>query len=127
MAAKTIAIIDDELDLVELFREALESYGYKVSSFTDPIPAFRTLEKKIHKYGLIISDYRMPTLNGYELCTQLTQLNHELEVILMTAYDTLECDTSRFTFIKKPILIGQLVQIVRNSLTKISHNDKKVE
>lgn len=66
MIAKTIAIIDDEVDLVELFQEALENNGFKVSTFIDPIQAFNTLEKKIHEYGLILYDYRMPTLNGYE-------------------------------------------------------------
>jgi DNA-binding NtrC family response regulator len=55
----------------------------------------------------------MPNLNGYELCTKLIQLNLELEVILMSAFDTIECNTSKFTFIKKPILMAQLLQIVK--------------
>ena len=58
----------------------------------------------------------MPNLNGYELCTKLRQLNPELEVILMSAYDTIECDPSKFTIVKKPILVAQLLQIVRDSL-----------
>ena len=37
--AKTIAIIDDEADLVNLFEEALEHNGFKVCAFTDPIQA----------------------------------------------------------------------------------------
>ena len=115
-AAKTIAIIDDEVDVVNLFQEALEKNGFKVCAFTDPIQAFNTLEKKIQEYGLILSDFRMPNLNGYELCTKLILLNPELEVILMSAYDTMECDTSKFTIVKKPILIAQLLQIVRDSL-----------
>jgi DNA-binding NtrC family response regulator len=78
----------------------LESDGYKVCAFIDPIQAFTTLEKKIQEYGLILSDYRMPNLNGHELCTKLTQLNPKLQVILMSAYDSLECDTSKYTLIK---------------------------
>ncbi len=70
-AAKTIAIIDDETDLVNLFQEVLEKNGFKVCAFTDPIQAFNILEKKIQEYGLILSNFRMPTLNGYELCTKL--------------------------------------------------------
>ena len=58
----------------------------------------------------------MPNLNGYELCTKLKQLNPELKVILMSAYDIIECDTSKFTIVKKPILIARLLQIVKNSL-----------
>jgi len=115
-SAKTIAIIDDEVDLVNLFQEALKNNGFKVCAFTDPIQAFNSLEKTIHEYGLILSDYRMPKLNGHELCTKLKRLNPELKVILMSAYDTLECNTSKFMFIKKPILVAQLLQIVRDSL-----------
>ena len=116
MVAKAIAVIDDEIDLVNLFQEILESDGYKVSAFIDPIQAFSILEKKIKEYGLILSDFRMPNLNGYELCTKLRQLNPKLEVILMSAYDTIECDISKFTIVKKPILIAQFLQIVRDSL-----------
>ena len=79
MIAKAIAIIDDEVDLVNLFQEALEKNGFKVCTFIDPIQAFNTLEKKFREYGLILFDYRMPNLNGYELCTKLIQLNLELE------------------------------------------------
>ena len=125
-AAKTIAIIDDEVDLVNLFQEALEKNGFKVCAFTDPIQAFNILEKKIQEYGLILSDFRMPNLNGHELCTKLRQLNPELEVILMSAYDIIECDTSKFTIVKKPILIAQLLQIVRDSLEYGDDNNNSI-
>jgi CheY-like chemotaxis protein len=48
----------------------------------------------------------MPNLDGYELCTKLRKLNPKLQVILMTAYDTIEYDTSKFTVVKKPILVA---------------------
>ena len=118
MVPKAIAIIDDEVDLVNLFQEALENKGFKVSTFIDPVQAFTTLEKEIQEYGLILSDFRMPHLNGHELCTKLRLLNPKLEVILMSAYDSLECDTSKFTVVKKPILIAQLLQIVEDILVK---------
>jgi DNA-binding NtrC family response regulator len=127
MEAKAIAIIDDEVDLVELFQEMLENNGFKVCTFIDSIHALNTLEKKIQEYGLILSDFRMPNLNGHELCTRLKQLNPELEVILISAYDAIECNTSNFKFIKKPILVAQLLKIVRNILGKENYpyNDNK--
>ena len=45
----------------------------------------------------------MPNLNGYELCTELTQLNPKLQVILMSVYDRIKYDTSKYTLIKKSI------------------------
>ena len=118
MVPKAIAIIDDEVDLVNLFQEALENKGFKVSTFIDPVQAFTPLEKEIQEYRLILSDFRMPNLNGHELCTKLRLLNPKLEVILMSAYDSIECDTSKFTVVKKPILIAQLLQIVEDILVK---------
>ena len=43
-AAKTIAIIDDEADLVDLFQEILEGDGFKVCPFTDPIQAYNHIQ-----------------------------------------------------------------------------------
>jgi DNA-binding NtrC family response regulator len=120
MATKAIAIIDDEIDVMNLFKEALEQNGFLVCAFSDSIQAYKILEKEIQEYGLILSDFRMPNLNGYELCTKLRKLNPELEVILMSAYGTIECDTSKFPFIKKPILIAQLLQIVRKNFENTS-------
>jgi DNA-binding NtrC family response regulator len=47
MVAQAIAIIDDEVDLVNLFKEALENNGFEVNTFIDPVQAFNILEKKI--------------------------------------------------------------------------------
>ena len=71
MVTKVIAIIGEEVDLVNLFQEVLENNGFKVCAFNDSIQAFNTLEKKIQEYGLILSDFSMPNLNGYDLCTKL--------------------------------------------------------
>lgn len=114
---KSIVIVDDEKDLCNLFTEVLQKNGYNVLGFLDPIQALVHIQANPNQYCLLISDFRMPNLNGYELCTKLIKLNPKLQVILMTAYDTIECnDTSKFTIVKKPILVAQLLQIVRDSL-----------
>ena len=77
--AKAIAIIDDEADLVDLFQEILEGDGFKVCAFTDPIQAYNHIQKNPDDYGLILSDYRMPVMNGNELCTKLMQIKSGLK------------------------------------------------
>jgi len=118
VAAKAIAIIDDEADLVDLFQEILESDGFKVCAFTDPIEAYNHIQKYPNNYGLILSDYRMPVMNGIELCTKLMRINSEFKVILMSAYENIEDDISKFKFMRKPITIANLLQIVKNTLTE---------
>ena len=111
MSVKYIAIVDDELDIVDLFKEALEMKGYYVSAFTNPLLALNHILKDPTRYSLIISDFRMPEMNGDELVTKLLETN--IKVILMSAYHDIECDRN-FHFINKPITIPQLLQIVKD-------------
>ena len=119
--AKAIAIIDDEADLVDLFQEILESDGFKVRAFTDPIQAYNHIQKNPDDYGLILSDYRMPVMNGNELCTKLMRINSEFKVILMSAYENIEDDISKFKFMRKPTTIANLLQIVKNTIAEKSN------
>jgi DNA-binding NtrC family response regulator len=117
-AAKAIVIIDDEADLVDLFQEILESDGFKVCTFIDPIQAYNHIQKNPNDYDLILSDYRMPVMNGNELCTKLMRINSEFKVILMNAYENIEDDISRFKFMRKPTTITNLLQIVKNTIAE---------
>ena len=116
-AAKTIAIIDDEADLVDLFQEILESDGFKVCAFTDPIEAYNHIQKNPNDYGLILSNYRMSVMNGNELRTKLMRINSQFKVILMSAYENIE-DVSKFKFMRKPTTIANLLQIVKNTIAE---------
>ena len=113
MLTKTIAIIDDEVDLVNLFKEALEMNGYEVCTYTDSVNAFEKLQTNLEIYGLVISDFKMPLMNGNILCTRLMDINPKLKVILISAYQDVECDTSKFTFLQKPIPIAVLLKTVK--------------
>jgi DNA-binding NtrC family response regulator len=118
MLTKSIAIIDDEIDLVNLFREALEMDGFKVCTFTDPINALNQLQQCLEEYAIIISDFSMPSMNGNDLCTKLMNINPKLKFILMSAYQDVEYDKSKFTFLNKPIPIAQILKIVKQTLTE---------
>ena len=64
---KSLAVVDDEMDLVNLFKDALEADGFDVSAFNDSSEALNHIIEDPKKYSLIISDYKMPGLNGEEL------------------------------------------------------------
>lgn len=59
MFKKTIAIVDDDPDLLNLFSEALNMSGYDVSRFTDPLIAYQHIKENPIKYSLIITDDKM--------------------------------------------------------------------
>ena len=116
--ARSIAVIDDDIDITNLFKDILEDDGYIVVAFNDSIEALNHIQKNIEEFGLVISDYRMPKMNGYDLCTKIVDLNHDLKVILISAFDLLERDNSKFTFLHKPITISKLVSTVNESISK---------
>jgi len=71
LLAKSIAIIDDDVDIADLFKDVLEDDGYTVVAFNDSITALNHIQENAEEFGLVISDYRMPQMNGYELCKKL--------------------------------------------------------
>ena len=66
-----ILIVDDDCEIVLIIKISLEKAGLSVSSFTDPLMALETFRQTPSDYDLVISDIRMPHLNGYELVQQI--------------------------------------------------------
>ena len=93
---KSIVVVDYELDLVNLFSDALSLYGYDVSVFTDPIAALEYIKKNPDKYSLLITDFSMNNMNGYELEIKVKELNHNIQVILNTAYKNIDGNVLNF-------------------------------
>ena len=64
MFNKSIAIVDDDPDLLNIFSEALNMSGYDVSSFTATIVAYENIKKNPNKYSLVIPDDKFSDMNG---------------------------------------------------------------
>ncbi|MGI9010655.1 MAG: response regulator [Nitrososphaeraceae archaeon] len=69
-----------------------------------------------YKYSLLITDYRIPKLNGYELGIKLQELNSNIKVILISAYENVEDNKLKFKLFHKPIPINKLIAIVNEQL-----------
>jgi DNA-binding NtrC family response regulator len=109
---KLVAIIDDDLDIVDLFHDALKSIpGILLFKFTDPIIALDHITINKDAYVLIISDLRMPSLNGIELMKKIKSLNHEIRTLLMTAFEI--SDIMFKEYIKQEIINGFLQKPIR--------------
>lgn len=103
-----MSIVDDEEDIIILFRDALAGIeGITVFTFTNPILALEHFQMNQHAYVLVISDLRMPGLNGMELLRKMKELNKFVRTILMTAF---EVDDQIFTEYSKKKIIDKFVQ-----------------
>jgi DNA-binding NtrC family response regulator len=96
----------------------LQENGYSVITFTNPVVAFEHLRNNPNRYQLVISDYRMPYLNGCELGNKVKELNGNIKVILISAYESIEDNNNKliFEFLRKPVTVQQVLDIVDVSL-----------
>lgn len=84
---RMVSIVDDDPEIVLLFHEVLKSIsGITIFTFTDPIMALEHFQINEYAYVLVISDYKMPGLNGMEFLKKIRDLNRFVRTILMTAF-----------------------------------------
>lgn len=118
---KSIIVVDDEHDLVDLFSDALSLNGYDVSAFTDPIVALENIKRNPDKYSLLITDFRMNKMNGCELGIKAKELNHNIQVILITAYENIDGNVLNFEHINKATTIQILLEKVSDYMKKYEY------
>jgi DNA-binding NtrC family response regulator len=124
MFTKSIAIIDNDPDLLNLFSEALQMSGYIVSSFTDARLAYQHIKEKSTEYSLLIINDKMPKINALLLSTKLLEINPKLNVILLSNFKDFKYNY-KFNILKKRVSIFKLINAVNESISKsISHDDK---
>ena len=116
--------MDDDLDIGILFRDALQTMlGVTVVTFTDPILALEHFQINDFAYVLVISDFKMPGINGMDFLKRIRQVNRFVRTILMTAFTIDDNMFREYTknkiinaFLQKPIGIHDLLKEVDTQL-----------
>jgi len=121
---RMVSIVDDDPDIIMLFHEALKSIsGITIFTFTDPILALEHFQVNEYAYVLVLSDFKMPGLNGMEFLKKIKELNSFVRTILMTAFQIEDKIFREYTkkkiinaFLQKPIGIHDLLKEVNTQL-----------
>jgi DNA-binding response OmpR family regulator len=109
---KRIIIIDDDVDINNLFKIFLECNGYNIDAYTNPVEGIQKIRKNSH--DLIILDLKMPKMDGRILYRKIKEIDDTVIVCLSTAdknyiqelqKDILDVEK---TVIYKPILLRDL-------------------
>ena len=118
---KSILVVDDDQDIRRTLQRLLERKKYKVSTADDGQAALELIQKQ--PIDLILTDMRMPRMDGLQLLKAAKMLAPEIEVILITAYA--EVDTAveamrhgAFHFISKPLDRSQILLTITRALEK---------
>lgn len=123
---RIVSIVDDELDITQLYQDAIYGHinGISVVCFNNPVTALEHFIENKKDYALVISDLRMPNLNGLDLLSKIKIINPNVRTILVSAYEVKEDkvfqkymkDGTIDLFIGKPIPIDWLRQKVREQV-----------
>ncbi len=118
-----ILIVDDDQDVLDTLKFALKLEGYEVMSAANGHDALNTL----HSNGidLVITDIKMPMINGVELIRRIRESDEEIEIIALTGHATVETaidvlkNGGAFDFLRKPLEdVNQLFLTMEKALER---------
>lgn len=99
-----IMIVDDEVDILHVIQKALEKYGFAVEGYTDPRKALESFIARPAAYALVITDIRMPGINGLDLSERMWSIRPNLKILFMTAYLAEEINVMNDAIYKRDII-----------------------
>ena len=116
-----ILIVDDEQSIRETLREILEYEGYEIEEAKDGEKAIALIKK--FNYDAVLSDIKMPKLDGIEVLEKAKSIAPELPFIMISGHGTMETaieatKKGAFDFINKPPDLNKLLITVRNAVDK---------
>ncbi len=116
-----ILVVDDEQSLREVLSIMLKRAGYTVTSAADGEEAIEHLNKEI--FDLVITDLRMPKVDGMEILKAVKSASPETVVLVITAFATADSAVEAmkhgaYDYLTKPFQVDEVQLIIRNALEK---------
>jgi two-component system response regulator (stage 0 sporulation protein F) len=119
---KTVLCVDDEADILELFREEFLESGFKVLEASNGVEAFNVFKE--NQVDCIVSDIRMPGGDGVSLVRSVKEAGSSVPIFLVTGFsDYTAEDLSGLgvnAVIFKPFDLEEVVEMVKKTIEKQS-------
>lgn len=77
-----VLLVEDDVDILLIFKKVLEGGGYTVRAFSNPRDALDHFKANLSSYDLLLTDIRMKNMSGFELARRLKELNPETRGII---------------------------------------------
>jgi two-component system KDP operon response regulator KdpE len=125
---RNILVVDDEAQITRVLKTSLSAQGYGIRTASDGVQAL--LEMKTWSPDLVITDLRMPNMDGLELCRQIRSESHIPIIVLSVkgeeAIKVEALDAGADDYVTKPFSINELLARVRAALRR-THIDEQSE
>lgn len=122
-----ILIVDDDRSLCEVMETDLRLRGFRVSWYTSPREALQALQDE--SYDVVLTDLKMPGMNGIDLCDRIVSNRPDVPVIVMTAFGSLDSAVrairaGAYDFVTKPVEMDLLALTLERALKHRALQDK---
>ena len=129
MKTKAVWVVDDDKSLRFVLEKALSKAGLETRVFESAYDMLETLNQETP--SVILTDIRMPGIDGYQLLNEVKTTHPDLPVIVMTAYSDLDStiksfQEGAFEYLPKPFDIAEVEETLKRALTH-SHSTVEVE
>lgn len=119
-----ILLLEDDPALQELLSDYYEPRGYQLTKYEDPTIPLKEMEESSDPqsmYDIVLTDLRMPKLDGMEFIRRMKKIAPELPIILMTAHSSVEVaidaiNQGAYDFVVKPLHLAQLTVSIERAL-----------
>ena len=114
---KTILVVEDDMELLDLYAEILQVNMYNVQVAINGEEAVSKY-RQIHP-GLVVMDGNMPKLDGYEAFSQIIEMDKNAKVVIVTGYSEFDLKNKRaleqglVSVISKPIGVDTLLDLAK--------------
>ena len=124
-----ILVVDDELDVLELMKELFESRGYLPFTATNGVEALKVVREE--EPDMVISDIRMPDMDGMQLLEVLSNSYPNIPVIMVTAHGTIETAVEAIKmgakdYVLKPLRLDEILAKVE-TIAQLKNLEKENE
>jgi CheY-like chemotaxis protein len=106
----SILLIDDDADILTIFKHSLAQVGIHTYAFTNPMLAVEHFRRNANSYDIIVTDIRMPRMSGFQVARAVKQIRPDIKVAFATLFginksefDKIFRSTEVDVFITKPV------------------------
>ncbi len=125
---KKVLVVDDEFEVASALVENLSSLGdsFSIEMVNSAEEALTKIRNE--RYDLLLTDYKMPDMNGLVLAKKVRKASPDTQVVLMTGYGTAEIrnkvkDMELGGYIDKPFTMAQIIKVVKRAVENTQGED----
>src|SRR5262247_859349 len=106
-----VLVVDDERHILDVLRDTLTRFGYRVTCATSGAEALAAVRSEL--FDAAITDIRMPEMSGVDLLREIKKHDESIEVVVMTGYPTINSAVEAlkegaYDYLSKPLILDEL-------------------